>query len=363
MPGFKTVKSSVEPLSSAVTSDEVCPALKYAYIFILKHPQDVNMSHVPAMDEGSVVDTATLAKKERTVFLSLVVDFVLWIPDIIAAILAGSITMFADVVKCGNEILATFFAWLTLRKLSRGHQGSYDYGMGKFETMTSIVTGAVMLVSLVLVFYTAISRIMVPEVLNIGGVALAIVMMTIGVSVNTWLWLKNYRLACKEYSPIMESQWRLFRTKAFSDLSVLSALILSVVLHQFWWSVYIDPFASMIIVGFLFTTGYRVITSSLPDLLDKTLDESLQIMIIQDLTEFFDEYEAFHGVRSRRSGSNVYIEIFLEFDGDRKMCEVQETIDRMKASLESRIPKSSVTIVPSSGPCRIPGKAVENQPR
>jgi len=315
------------------------------------------MSHTQGIEEGSILDTATLAKKERTVFTSLVVDFLLWIPDIFAAILAGSITMFADVVKCGNELLATFFAWLTLRKLARGHQGIYDYGMGKFETVTSIVTGAVMLVSLIIVFYSAITRIINPEVLNFGGVVFAIIMMTIGVSVNTWLWHKNYRLACREYSPIMESQWRLFRTKAFSDLSVLLALILSIILNRFWWSVYIDPLASMIIVGFLFTTGYRVITSSLPDLLDKTLDESLQIVIVRELAEFFFEYEAFHGVRSRRSGSNVYIEIFLEFDGDRKMCEVQETIDRMKSSLESRIPKSSVTIVPSSGPCRIPGKA------
>lgn len=314
------------------------------------------MSHIPGMEDGSVPDGATLAKKERTVFTSLVVDFFLWIPDIIAALLAGSITMFADVVKCGNELLATFFAWLTIRKLARGQQATYDYGMGKFETVTSIVTGAVMLVSLILVFYTAITRIIEPEALQLSGVALALVMMSIGVAVNTWLWQKNYRLAKKEYSPIMESQWRLFRTKAFSDLSVLLALVFSIVLHQFWWAVYIDPFASMIIVGFLFTTGYRVISSSLPDLLDKTLDESLQIVILRELTEFFDEYEAFHGVRSRRSGSNVYIEIFLEFDGERKMCEVQGVIDRVKASLESKIPKSSVTIVPSSGPCTLTRK-------
>ena len=314
------------------------------------------MSHTPELDDRTVHDAAALAKKKKTVFTSLVVDFILWIPDIIAAILAGSITMFADVVKCGNELLATFFAYLTIRKLARGHGETYDYGMGKYETVTSIITGAVMLISLLLVFYTAITRIMEPEALQLSGVALALVMMSIGVVVNTWLWQKNYRLARKEYSPIMESQWRLFRTKAFSDLSVLLALILSIVLHHFWWSVYIDPFASMIIVGFLFFTGYRVISSSLPDLLDKTLDESLQIVILRELTEFFDEYEAFHGVRSRRSGSNVYIEIFLEFDGERKMCEVQGAIDRMKVSLESKIPKSSVTIVPSSSPCRIPGK-------
>jgi divalent metal cation (Fe/Co/Zn/Cd) transporter len=151
----------------------------------------------------------------------------------------------------------------------------------------------------------------------------------------------------------MDSQWRLFRTKAFSDFSVLLSLIFSLSLSQYAWSLYIDPLASFFIAGVLFFSGARVIRSSLPDLLDRTLDEELQMVIVQHLAQFFNDYSALHGVRSRRSGSNVYIEIFLEFDGEQKMCEVQEIIDRIKVSLEAHIPKSTVSIVPtSSGSCK-----------
>ena len=296
---------------------------------------------------------STIAQKERTVLTSLVVDILLWVPDIIAAFLSGSITMLADVLKCGNEIIATFFAYITLRRIRRGGAYTYDYGMGKFENFTGIITGAVMLVSLILVFFTAVHRIAFPEGLNADGAYLGIVLMALGVCVNSWLWIKNYRLALKEHSPIMDSQWRLFRTKAFSDASVLAALVLSMVFHDAGWALYIDPLASFIIAGFLLQSGYRVITASLPDLLDKTLDESLQLVIVRELAAFFDEYTALHDVRSRRSGSRVYIEIHLEFDGDRKMCEVQEVIDRIKTSLEAKIPRSEVSIVPSSAACAI----------
>jgi hypothetical protein len=44
----------------------------------------------------------------------------------------------------------------------------------------------------------------------------------------------------------------------------------------------------------------------------------------------------------------VYIEIFLEFNGDKRMCEVQENIDRIKASIQAHIPKSTVSVVPTS---------------
>jgi len=313
------------------------------------------MTHVQVLEAGAEKNPVSPFEKERMVFTSLIVDTILWLPDIAAAIISGSIVMSADVLKCANEILATFFAWVTLRKITRGGTGIYDYGMGKFETVTSVITGAVMFVSLAFVFYSAVHRIEFPEPLRSNGAMLGIVLMFIGVCANSWLWFKNYRMALNDPSPIMDSQWRLFRTKALSDLSVFVALLLSVGLSAYSWSVYIDPLASFIIAGFLFFSGYRVIANSLPDLLDKTLDEELQIVIVKDLAEFFDDYHALHGVRSRRSGSNVYIEIFLEFEGEKRMCEVQATIDRIKTSLERKIPKSSVSIVPTRTPsCLLP---------
>jgi cation diffusion facilitator family transporter len=300
------------------------------------------------MSAGDGGTDVPLAEKERAILISLIIDFILWIPDVVAAVLSMSIVLFADAVKCANEILATFFAYLTIRKMAKGGAGTYDYGMGKFETMTSIITGGVMFISLALVFFVAIYRIVNPESIVHEGAYLGIVLMVIGVSMNTYLWKKNERLYIKEPSPIMDSQWRLFRTKAFSDFSVLLSLIFSLAFSHYAWSLYIDPVASFFIAGVLYFSGARVIRSSLPDLLDRTLDEELQMVIVQHLAVFFNDYSALHGVRSRRSGSNVYIEIFLEFDGEKKMCEVQEIIDRIKASLEAQIPKSTVSIVPTS---------------
>jgi len=294
------------------------------------------------------VSGGSMAEKQRAVLISLVIDFVLWLPDIAAAILSMSIVLFADAVKCLNEILATFFSYLTIRKMAKGGAGTYDYGMGKFETVTSLITGGVMFVSLLLVFFVAMYRIVNPESIVHEGAYLGVFLMIVGVCMNTFLWKKNYRVFVRDPSPIMDSQWRLFRTKAISDFSVLLSLVFSLTLSEYAWSYYIDPVASFFIAGVLFFSGWRVISSSLPDLLDKTLDEELQMVIVQHLAAFFNDYAALHGVRSRRSGNAIYIEIFLEFDGEKKMADVQQIIDRITASLESQIPKSRVSIVPTS---------------
>ena len=53
-------------------------------------------------------------------------------------------------------------------------------------------------------------------------------------------------------------------------------------------------------------------------------------------------------MRSRRAGSRVFIEIFLEFDGDKAMAEVQAV--RMRAEIAASVRGSSVTIAPVTQP-------------
>ena len=289
-------------------------------------------------------------EKVRLLFISFLADFILFLPDVVATLLSGSVTMMADVLKCGCELLAAFFSWLALRKISRGAGAEYEYGIGKLENLTSIVVAGAMIASLIVVLFVAVARIMNPVVLSEGGTALGAFLMAGGIVTNTWLWIKNLRIAQKEYSPIMESEWRLFRAKAMADTVVFLALAGSLVLQGHRWGHYIDPVASFVIAGFMTFSIYAVITHSVFDLLDKTLDEGMQLIIVNKLVSFFDDYVRIHGLRSRRSGGDIFIEIFLEFEGDRKMSDVQEVINAMKRDIEGSLQGSFVSIVPSTQP-------------
>jgi divalent metal cation (Fe/Co/Zn/Cd) transporter len=84
--------------------------------------------------------------------------------------------------------------------------------------------------------------------------------------------------------------------------------------------------------------------------MDRALEETVQLVVLGELADFFDRYSAFHGVRSRRSGGTMYLEIFLEFDGALRMSEVQRTIDEMRHNLEGKIRGSRVAIVLGTRP-------------
>ncbi|MFA4824869.1 MAG: cation diffusion facilitator family transporter [Methanoregula sp.] len=286
--------------------------------------------------------------RQQLVFTGLCIDLLVLIPESIAVILSGSMTLFADIIKGANEILATTFALIIIRRVTIGGKFTYDYGMGKFESLTRIITGGVMFISIVILLFFTMHRILNPEHFDMDAAFIGIPLMLLVSITDSYHWKKNYRLAQKEPTPIMEAQWRLRRAKTFSDLLILFALVLSVLLVQYSWSEYIDPIASLVIIGFLLFAGYREISSSLPDLFDKTLEEELQIVILKELVGSFEKFHEFHGVRSRRSGARIYIDIYLGFDPEQKVGDMQESIDSLKGSLEALIPGSVVCIIPTS---------------
>ncbi|MFA6362025.1 cation diffusion facilitator family transporter [Methanoregula sp.] len=310
----------------------------------------MNTTRTP-LQGGKGSPHAAEKERESALFLSLLAAAAPAIPKLAAAVLSGSVTLYTSAMKTVNEAVGVLISWMIARKIARGDPGVYDYGMGKWENIARIITGSVMIISFVILIFAASYRLFFPTSLGTSGVQAGIVIVIVMVVVDGYFSIRNYRIAVREPSPLMDSQWRLFRLKAFANLVVLFTLALAILCAGFPWAVYIDPVASFIIMGILLYSGLGMIRSSLPDLLDQTLEEELQLVVVKALADHFDHYEQLHGVKSRRSGGCVYVDIYLEFRGDLPMCEVQDTIDRMKISLESKIPKSTVNIIPSSGRC------------
>jgi len=290
-----------------------------------------------------LLDYRTKARYVRNGFLASVSTFGL---KLAAALLSNSLTIFTDLLRNVGETVACFFAWITMRRIAAGKAVAYEYGHGKLENLSSLLVAGVMVLSLCIALAGAVERFRHP--VDTHRVELGFFVAVYATGLNTILWRRKLRIARATPSPIIESQWHLFRNKAMANGCVVGGLGLDQMFDGPSWALYIDPTASLVVCGFLAYSIYNVVSKNAGDLLDRALDESLQLVILRVLTAHFDAYAAFHGLRSRRSGTAVYIEIFLEFDGHRLMADVQKTIDALRTELEQKIPGSHVIIVPAT---------------
>ncbi len=298
------------------------------------------------MLQRTLPTTETYQERERSMLIGWVVGLLSIIPDVTFALMANSVTMLMDVLRTASDTGALFLSWLTIRRVAQGKSKHYNYGYGKLENLANLSIGLAMVLSFIIVVDVAIKRFHIHE--HVDRVGWGIAFNTLAGIGNAWFWWKNHWLARRQPSPIMESQWRIFRAKTVINACVLMTLIASMVWHDKRWGIYIDPMASFVLAAFLLFNAFRLFSMSVYDLLDHSLEESMQILIHRGLVAFQHRYIALHGIRSRRSGSRIYIEIFLQFDENLLMSDVQRTIDDMREALEASISNSQIIIAPST---------------
>jgi cation diffusion facilitator family transporter len=298
---------------------------------------------------GSGCGSATrglLQEKESSLKASLCFLVVCIILKIFTTILGGSLTQVTDLFRSISEALAVGFSFISLRKTSRGRDDIHQFGYGKLESLAGIIVVAVILITVLVVIFGMVIRLQNPPA--VGMVGYGLILAIFSFFVDFYFWRRNYQISLKEHSPLMESNWRLFRSKAAVNVLVVMTLALSLLFRNNSGVIYIDIIGTVAVAGYMLFTAYRLLTSSVYELIDGTLDESLQIIILRELAGYFPEYEQFHGWRCRRSGTEVYIDIFLEFEPSRTMGDIQTVINRMRASMESAISNSHVCIIPAT---------------
>lgn len=307
------------------------------------------------MVNSAAKDSNILLKQERVVLLSLLLAVSFFIPNLAVALLSGSVLLLSDILDYGRVIISSLLSWRILRAIRKGRTHQFDYGPGKLQTLVSTV-GAILYVTTLLVM-TGISvrHLLHPVELVQTFTIMGALFQIGGFAVSGWLWMRKRRLARAAFSPVMEMQWRASRAGALSCLAIFLGLVLTLAMHRFSWSVYLDPLCALIFIAYAGVSFLPIMAEGINELLDKTLQENLQLRINRRLAENFDGYAEFHGVRSRRSGGRIFIEIALSFPNEQPVGKAVETVERLQQGIESDIPGSQVRValLPMGAPYQV----------
>lgn len=298
------------------------------------------------------MDNDILHKQEKSVFVILVLALMWCVPNLSIALLSGSLVLLSDIPDNFRFIFTTLVGWRILRSIRLGRLQGYDYGTDKVQIFGGLVCAAAYIAALFLIAGFAISRIIRPASMDDTFTAVGAAFQLILFFVMGWFWLKNKALARKQYSPVMEMQWRTNRADALASLVCFTSVTLWLILKEWAWAAYIDPLFALVFSCYAITSFVPNLVVGVNDMLDKTLQEELQLKIDRSLAEHFDDYEGFHGVRSRRAGGRVFIEVALSFAPERQIREVSRTVASLRERIEQDVPGSEARIV--LVPCETP---------
>ena len=283
--------------------------------------------------------------KQRLLAITLAMETYTIGASVVGMATSNSIVFVANFVIALTGALASGLSLYTVKQMSRSADLKNTYGFGRLETASSIVVGLTMIMAVAFITFEAFKKIIHPVVQE-GGL-LGILLTCVSLAVSLWLWIRNYRLTKTEHSPIFEAMWRMARMGALEDFLIINAVGISLIFSGYGWARFLDVGASLLLAVVLLKSIKDILSGSMSDLFDRSLDERDQIVIIRELVNHFDRYEQIHGFRTRRSGSQIFVELFLEFDPNQKMQQTYDAIQRLETAIKEQIPHAQVMIVPS----------------
>ena len=290
---------------------------------------------------------ATARMQERAIGLVLLLDLIFLTPVVAGAWFASPALLLSDAFDYLNCIAFNAISYIILRRIRLGRTAHYEYGADKHEVIGGLISSCLMLVSAMGMVWWTVGRLFRPEPLETMFSYVGVAFLCVCLWLSVWLWRRNRRIAQATSGPIMEAAGRGNRADAIQCASVIVALALTLWLRPYAWSIYIDPVCALI--ALIYPTGSILahLRRSLGDLMDKTLDEELQFKILRRLARHFHQYDAFNRIKSRRAGRRIFIDIYLGFDGERRISEVTGLIDQIRIGLAEDIPGAEVNVIVS----------------
>jgi cation diffusion facilitator family transporter len=261
-----------------------------------------------------------------------------------AAWFSDSLAILSDLLKESTDFLAVLASYLTVLALRKAPGQRFAYGIGKLENLVSLAISLIMVGCSFFLLTKVVSHFHHP--VPTSGTLPGIMIFTVYAAIGFAIWTRNRWILSHQHSPIIASQARLWFSKACFDSLMATALTLELWFRHQPWSFYLDPLASLLGVGFMIHAAYAIASSSVQDLMDATLEETFQLQILNQLVRHIDDYERLHKVRSRRSGSRIFVEIFLEFPAGLRMGEAQVRIQHLRQSIGTAVPGAEVSILP-----------------
>jgi ferrous-iron efflux pump FieF len=254
-------------------------------------------------------------------------------------LLTGSISVWASLLDSAMDIFASTINFVAVRAGSRPADEDHAYGHGKAESLAGLFQALVIAASGIYLIWQAVERLMRPRATSYEWFGMAT--MIIATTTSIALVRRLRRVARETDSPALHSDAIHYVTDIYTNMSALVALLIVRLTN---WQI-ADPLISILIALYILWSAAHVGRESVDVLMDRRLPLEIDEQVAEVVRRFRDEgVLGFHDLRTRRSGSQKFIDLHLEVERDQRLQEAHDTSVRVLRAIEAAIPRARVQI-------------------
>jgi ferrous-iron efflux pump FieF len=290
------------------------------------------MTEPAAMDRdgaGRLMKSATYASVSVAVTL-IVAKLGAWIVTDSVAVLSTLIDSLLDAVA---SVITLFAVHHALVPADREHR----FGHGKAEALAALGQAAFITGSACLLVVEAVRRIFQPHALTHELVGIAVMVLSI---VLTLALVQYQRYVVRKTDSVAIGADSLHYV---GDLLVNGAVIAALAATAWLGWQWVDPVLALCVAGYILISAWRIARSSLDMLMDRELPDEERARI-REIALAHPEVHALHDLRSRRAGTDTFIQLHIELDGGLTVEKAHDISDAVEEEIRAAFPNAEVII-------------------
>ncbi|NYT05295.1 MAG: cation transporter [Methanomicrobiales archaeon] len=291
---------------------------------------------------------AANALKQNTARLSIISNAFLVVLKLIVGFAVGSVSIISEAIHSAMDLLAAVIAFFSVRKSSEPPDASHAFGHGKFEDFSGMIEALLIFIAAGIIIWEAARKL-----LGEGGPELSEDLLVIGIAVMAVSAILNYFVSRRLMAVARQTESIALESDAWhlrTDVYTSAGVTLGLVLIRVTGVTSIDAIVAIGVAVVIIRAAYDLTRRSVADLIDTSLPASDENRIKEIICEHASEYAGFHGLKTRRSGPDVFIDFHLVMPGNISVEQSHDLADHLESDLRLEFPRSTVTI--HVEPCR-----------
>ena len=252
--------------------------------------------------------------------------------------LTGSLSILAQAADSFLDVLAISLTVFAISAALKPADEEHPFGHGKIENISAAVQALLLFTAAALIVSSAINRIISGQQLKLTETGIGV--MAVSILVSFFLSRHLLRVSRAADSPALEAIARNIAADVYSAASVMVGMVVI----RFTGLTILDPIIALPIAALIIWSGYSVMRKSFAGLVDVRLPKEEEALIAAAILEHTGQLHDFHEMRTRKAGSQRFIDLHLVMPRNTTTEEAHRMCDHLEADLKQKLANASITI-------------------
>lgn len=273
----------------------------------------------------------------RYAYLSIATGIVVFSLKMGAYLLTDSVGLLSDALESTVNIVAAFVALIALKAAAKPGTSRMHFGLSKAEYFSALIEGLMILVAAGIIMFTAVERFLNPRPIESVGVGLtvSVIASVLNGSVAWYL----MRAGRRHRSIVLTADAKHLMTDVWTSAGVIVAVLL--VALTGWQRM--DPIIAAAVALNIVFAGLKLIGSSAMGLLDASLPDEENAVIVEILKRHQTDRVRFHALQTRESGRQRFVSMHVLVPGDWTVAAGHDLLEAVEHEIREALPNTVVS--------------------